>query len=69
MAKHLCRYFIIGSALMLLSAASLTAQDSGWTPELIMSTLTLLFALGLIENEGYKVMLRKRDDFTQLHLF
>ena len=39
------------------------------TPDLFMSTLTYLFAVGLVEYQGYKLKLKGKDDYTQLHLF
>ena len=39
------------------------------TPDLFMSTLTYLFAVGLVEYQGYKLKLKGKDDYTQPHLF
>jgi hypothetical protein len=39
------------------------------TPGLFMDALTYLFAVGLIEYQGYKIRLRKKDNVTQLSLF
>jgi len=39
------------------------------TPELFMNTLTYLYAIGLVEYQGYKLKLKGKDDHTQLHLF
>lgn len=43
-------------------------KDSKRTPKHFMDAITFLYATGLLEYRGYKVRLRRSDDYTQLHL-